>query len=86
MTPPTTLSDSVAVETMQRALADSGLSQAQVARNLGWYRNAPDTDKLRRALGLLQSGGSRPKQKHVTYERALLLIEAMGLDPVDYGL
>lgn len=78
--------DCVPVETIQKALADSGLSVNEVARRLGWYRTIPHTVKVRRALGIVKSGGSGVKQEAVTYNRAVQLIDAMGLDPVEYGL
>lgn len=76
----------VPVDTIRQALKDSGMSQRELARNLGWFRYQPNTDKVRRSLGLAGSGGGKPRQSHVTYERALELIEGMGLDPVEYGL
>lgn len=80
--------DNIPVEVIQRAFADSGLSQNEVARRMGWVRSpTPNTDRVRRALGIKPTSGSRPKkQTSVTYERALELIDAMGLEPVDYGL
>lgn len=84
--PPTSMVDSVPVENIQKALDDSGLTQSEVARRMGWFRTQPDIARVRRAIGKHPSGGTRPLQKHVTYDRAVLIVEAMGLDPVDYGM
>lgn len=78
--------DNVAVGVIQRALDDAGISESELARRLGWFRSQPNVDKIRRALGKHQSGGGKPRQKSVTYDRAVELIDAMGLEPVDYGL
>lgn len=80
--------DQVEVAVIAKALKDSGLTKTEVARNMGWFKTIADTTKLRRAIGEKPwyYRGNKQFQKHVRYDRAIELIEAMGLDPTDYGL
>lgn len=64
---------------------DPDFSWGELCRRLGWVQVKPDTSRLKRTLGL--SPNSEGKlQESVNYETALLLCEALGLDPVDVGL
>lgn len=83
-----TNSDNIPCTTIQKALDDAGISVNELARRMNWYRPpVPNVDRVRRALGRKPANGSRKKiQQTVTYERALELIVAMGLEPADYGL
>lgn len=78
--------DNVPVGVIQQAFDDSVISVGELARRMDWVRVSPDVRRAKRALGRTQSGGNRPPQKSVTYKRAVELIDAMGLEPVDYGL
>lgn len=75
------------VETLQRALDDSGLTASQLAARLGWY--SANASRVRRQLGLKphqKTGGQRVPQRRVPYSRAVEIVRALDLDPVDYGL
>ena len=93
--------DTVPVETMQRAFADSGMNASAVARNRGWTRVSspkrdtdkrwivPDQSRVMRVLGLRQwkkRGRGHYLSKGMGYEQAVALLAAMDLDPVDYQL
>jgi hypothetical protein len=66
----------------------------EVALRCGWIRsdtNAPDSTRVRRALGLkecLTRGGETTKrvQTRVRYETAVLLAEALNMDPFEAGV
>lgn len=69
----------VPAEPFADAFARSGETPSAVAYRLNWLRpnrSRADTSRLRRALA----------QPHVNTSTALLLAEALGLDPVDVGL
>jgi hypothetical protein len=84
----------VPVETMQRALRESGLSYTEAARRLGHrrvVRGRPrgDAAPLKRKLGMLQSScsrGYRSRVQYVNYDAATKMLRAWDLDPVDYDL
>jgi hypothetical protein len=87
----------VAVDVLQAALVDSGLTLVEVARQLGWTRRRAgatngetdvDLTRVARRLGLKPwtSRGKTYVQKTVPYEAAVELIRAMDVDPVDYGI
>lgn len=78
--------DRVSVEVLQQARQDSGLSITELARRMGWIRTTPDSSRMRKQLGLADQAAGRRPIKSVTYERAIAMLEAMGFDPVDYGL
>lgn len=83
------------------AVEASGLSHYEVAKRLGWQRMATDRrysrpvprlvydgDRVRRDLGLrtAHTHGIRSRHLAMSYEKALLFCEALGLDPVDLDL
>ncbi len=85
------------VEVLQRAFRDSEMSQNQVARELNWCRKdregIGDGVRFARAIGLTRYrqtlvGGNTLYRRIATvrYERAVMLVVAMGLEPADYGL
>lgn len=73
---------------------DGLMSRTQLARQLGWYRSAPpsqrargqhrlpDTSRVSRILGLVPG---RPKL-YIRYSTATVLCRALDVDPVDLGL
>ena len=78
---------------LRNAYLRSGLTAAEVGRNLGWLRSGrtcADVDRVRRQFGLIpySPGRNRPSKlrTHCSYERALQLAAAIGADPVDVGL
>lgn len=82
-----TADGAIGVEVVQQALADSGITISELARRMGWVHTRPNLTKTNRALGRSKASGSHEGAiKSVSYERAIALIEAMGLEPVDYGL
>ncbi len=84
------------VEMLQRAFKDSEMGQNQVARELGWCRDdnaLADGTRFARAIGLkpyqqtLVTGKIVYRRISTTsYERAVKIVTAMGLEPTDYGL
>ena len=82
----------------QRLLAlerDELISRSEVARRLGWFRQAPghrretrgaklvpDTGRVTRLLGLK---ATQP-QRSMSYENAVRFCRALDLDPVDVGV
>lgn len=84
----------IEVEVLQRAFRDSGMSKAAVARELGWTRGPKngvgDTSRFARAIGLAPwSRLIRGECRYCAttrYERAVMIVQAMGLEPADYGL
>lgn len=84
------------VEMLKRAFKDSEMSQKQVARELGWVRkdrDEGDASRFARAIGLrtyqqkLVTGEMVSRRISTTsYERAVKIVTAMGLEPTDYGL
>jgi len=78
----------VPVGPLREAFLTSGISAAELARRLGWTR--PDTVRVARQLGLRHNHhghGSRPYLRETTsHERALEILEALGIDPVDADL
>lgn len=84
------------VEMLQRAFRDSEMTQNQVARELGWYRkdrSCGEGNRFSRAIGLLTYQQTLVTGKRVnrristtSYERAVKIVTAMGLEPTDYGL
>lgn len=66
-------------------LEDPDFSWGEICRRLGWVVEKPDTSRLKRTLGL-QDTGYGAFNKTVQYETAVKLCEALGLDPVDVGL
>jgi len=77
----------VPVAPLRQALLDSGVTTSELARRLGWVR--PDTVRVARQLGILPNidGTGRSYTRETTsYERALEICEALGIDPVDVDL
>lgn len=86
----------------ERALeqvADGSASWSEMCVRLGWLRggrrtsynrpHAADTTRLKRTLGLsegMSHGTYRGYRRHVSYDMALRLCDAMDLDPVDMDL
>lgn len=66
---------------IREAFERSGLTLTEVARRLGWTR--PDQPRIGRALGYHRDHGRLRQQ--VTYETAVQLCRAIGIDPVDVG-
>lgn len=70
------------------------ISTSEVALRCNWIRSdtgAPDATRVRRALGLkecLARGGESRKRKQtkVRYETAVLLAEALNMDPHEAGI
>jgi hypothetical protein len=76
-------------------LINSGeVTTNEVALRCGWIRSdtgAPDSTRVRRALGLKKSlarGGEtrRQAQTQVRYETAVLLAQALHMDPHEAGV
>jgi hypothetical protein len=86
--------DSVPVEVIRDAIQASGVSWSELARRLGWFRlragrSVPDDMRVRRHLGLHPSyshGAVYPRQRRVGSERAVELLRAANIDPMDVGL
>lgn len=78
---------------LREAFQRSGKSPADVARELGWTTHKGDADgpRVKRALGLRPyTAGGRPGEtfmrKRCSYDTAVRLAEAIGVDPADVGL
>lgn len=74
-------------ETPRRMVAEYGVTAGAVARCLGWTK--PDTGRVRRAIGASSSytyAGERRPILSTSYDRAVEIIRACGLDPVDYDV
>ena len=78
---------------------DSGLfTWSELAHNMGYHRQngrpGGDTTRLRRRLGILPYSQSRRAGRKaptyfaqtIHYDVACLLVEALGVDPVDFGV
>jgi len=77
----------VPVAPLRKALLESGVSTSELARRLGWVR--PDSSRVARQLGILSnvdSTGRSYVRETTSYERALEICEALGIDPVDVDL
>lgn len=84
----------------QRRKRTEDLSLAEVARRCGWERKrsrasrgnpeqrVPDSSRVARYLGIntYNSRGKTFRRRHINYDEAVLLAEAIGADPVDVGL
>lgn len=75
---------------IREAFLRSGYGINDVCRWAGWLKKngAPDVTSFGRALGLLPNYNHRSKKKHfqknINETTALRIIEALGLDPVDF--
>lgn len=82
----------VSVVPLREAFERSGLSAADVARALDWrdHRGHADGRRVKRALGIspVDFGHDYGFRliRSTSYERALRLAYAIGVDPVDVGL
>lgn len=82
----------IPVAPLREAFERSGLTAAEVARVLDWRdpRGRIDGRRVKRALGIVpvaMGRGYGPKcVRSTSYERALKLADAIGVDPVDVGL
>jgi hypothetical protein len=72
---------------LKAAYLASSIGISEVARNVGWLKTGkPDTARTKRALGLIANGANKKPQEKITYDNALALTSALGLDPRDVGL
>lgn len=81
---------------LREAFLASGRSAVEVAGALGWIHQGATTVKGRDGRRVLRALGIRPYsrghgrgmvyQQTCSYKRAILLAEAIGVDPVDVGL
>lgn len=84
----------VPVEPIRRAVLGSPLTLSEVAYACGWVRpprpgetrSYADTARLKRALGMIGSGRYMRPNQAMRQRTALNIIQALGHDPVDYGL
>ena len=82
----------IPVAPLRAAFLRSGMKRTDVARVLGWTdsRGCPDGQRFARAIGLVATphgrGYGMQYRQTTSYERAVELAEAMGYDPVDFGL
>lgn len=77
----------VPTETLRRAVEDSGLALSEIARRMGWFR--ADDSRVKRAIGLqaaYRHNGQSRRIQSTNYNKAVDLVRACGLDPVDYDL
>lgn len=89
-------SGDVPVAPLRDAFERSGITSIELAKRLGWFTGGndpkPDGSRVVRTLGIKPSGkGSKPvtrslEDKMVSYDNAVLLADALGLDPVDVGV
>jgi hypothetical protein len=78
----------------QKLINRGEITTNEVALRCNWIRSdtgQPDTTRVRRALGLkecLARGGETRKRKQTTvrYETAVLLAEALNMDPHEAGI
>lgn len=91
---PAHAADQVPVEGLREAFLrlqrSRGLTTSELAQRLGWTRpvrgrQAPDATSVKRALGLAAHPTNGRRRQTVSYDLAVLLVEAMDLDPVDLG-
>ena len=76
----------VPVDGLREAFERSGLTSGELARRLGWTK--PDGYRVYRQLGLTphHSRGHVEFRQTMSYDRALEIANALGVDPVDVGL
>ena len=78
----------VSTDRIREAFERSGVSASELALRLGWLR--PDSARVSRQLGIAfdRNGHGSPIRNRgmMSYERALEICEALGIDPVDVGL
>ena len=82
--------DRVPVAPLREAYLRSGLRLSDVARAAGWMNpdGHADTSRVARRLGLVPwaSRGTATVAQAVNYETAVVLVRALGHDPVDFGV
>jgi len=81
----------VPVAPLREAFLRSGRTAVEVARSLDWYdKGRPDGYRVKRALGIKPSpfgkGYGLKCIQSTSYDRALRIAYAIGVDPVDVGL
>lgn len=84
----------VSNEPFREAFLRSTTTASDIARAVGWFstNGAPDGPRVTRALGLSNTsvstskGGGSQVRKSISYETALLLAEALCLDPYEAGI
>jgi len=78
----------VPTDLIRSVFEQSGVSASELARRLGWLR--PDSARVSRQLGITfdRNGHGSPIRNRGTmsYERAIEICEALGIDPVDVDL
>ena len=82
--------DRVSVEPLREAFLRSGLTLSELARRCGWVHNGKaDVSGTARRLGLEPQrirGGLGRKTELIDYERAVAVVKALDVDPVDVGV
>ncbi len=81
-------------EAFLRLHAQFGLTLAEVAVAAGWMRrhnhrtDGADSSRVARCLGLKPwpIRGQQSTRSHIQYETAVMLVRAMGIDPVDVNV
>lgn len=67
-----------------------GWTAADVARDLGWWRNATkaDVSRVKRSLGLSvhHAEGRQRMQQYTSYDQAVRLCRALDMDPFEAGV
>lgn len=74
-------------DALQKAVERGETTYSEVARRMGWMK--PDGFRVRRAVGIAKSyarRSGRQQQEFMSYDLAMALAEAIGVDPVDVGL
>jgi hypothetical protein len=75
---------------LREAFLRSGKTPADVARALGWRKpnGVADGPRVRRALGMRPawSNGRKRLRQRCSYETAVKLADAIGVDPYEVGL
>jgi hypothetical protein len=85
----------VPVAPLRSAFLRSGVSAYEVAARLGWTRRGryigheiPDTSRVKRTLGLkpYRTNGRNVVRQRVTYDRAVEVADAIGVDFHEVGV
>lgn len=82
---------------IRKAFERSGLAPSTVALRIGWtasvkrprFEKRGDTTRLKRMLGMqdmIRKDGSTYRQQVISEGVAVMILEAMNVDPVDVGL
>lgn len=65
---------------------EQGNSWNTIARELGFVSNGkPESRRVKIMLGLTKNGRGKMAES-ITYESAVLILHAIGRDPVDFGI